>query len=327
MITRMLTGIKSTGTPHLGNILSIVIPSIKMANVRPKDTSFIFIADLHSLIELENIKNIKDSIYKIVATWMAFGLDIDNCIFYRQSDVTEVTELAWYLSCFFSYKRLKLAHAFKSKKNNTVNVGLFYYPILMASDILLYDAEIIPVGKDQIQHIEISRKIANFFNRKINKKLFVLPNPFFKKHTMYINGIDGEKMSKSRNNFIDIFSSSEVLKKNIMKIRTDNKSFKDKKNPKTDYIIYLYKLISTFDEVRNMEKKYILGKYGYMEAKKKLYNHILYKFKFEREKFKFYMKNTNLLDKILNLGAKKAKIIARKKLNIIRKYLNFNSLF
>ncbi len=326
----MLTGIRSTGIPHLGNILGVIIPSINMSN-KKKNSSFIFIADLHALVDVKNIKIIKDSVYQIASTWLAFGLNVDNCFFYRQSDISEVTELAWYFSCFFSYKRLTLSHSFKEKiKNNfikKISLGLFSYPILMAADILLYDAEIIPVGKDQIQHIEISRKIAKFFNHKINKNLFTIPNAFLKKTTMLIPGLDGKKMSKSKNNLINIFSTNEILKKQILSINTDNKSLKDKKNPYKDYIISLYRLLAPTDKVKEMENNYIKGGYGYLDAKISLYECIIHKFSKEREKFFYYMDNKKLLDNILFIGAKKAKIIAKKKLNIIRKYLNFNTLF
>ncbi|WP_185868558.1 tryptophan--tRNA ligase [Blattabacterium cuenoti] len=330
---RMLTGIRSTGTPHLGNILSVIIPSIHIANKSEKYSSFIFIADLHSLIKLDNRNKIRNNIYKILSTWLAFGLNIDNCLIYRQSDIPEVTELAWYLSCCFPYQRLKLSHSFKKeikhkkKQESKINVGLFSYPILMAADILLYDAKIIPVGKDQLQHIEITRFIANLFNKKIGKNIFVLPQALLQNEAMCVPGIDGNKMSKSKNNYINIFSSKEILKKQIMHIQTDNKSFQEKKNPDEDCIMSLYKLVSNKHEINNMKKKYLNGRYGYSDAKIELYHRINQKFDKEREKFFHFMKNEQLLDKILFCGAKKVKHIAINKLNIVRKYLNLNSLF
>ncbi len=325
----MLTGIRSTGIPHLGNILSVIIPSIKISNNKKKiNSSFIFIADLHSLID--DNKYIKESIYQIMSTWLSFGLNINNCLFYRQSDISsEVTELAWYFSCIFPYKRLTLSHSFKEriyKNNEKINVGLFTYPILMAADILLFDGSIIPIGKDQIQHIEITRRIAKTFNKKINNKIFTIPNPLLQKKYSSIIGIDGKKMSKSKNNWINIFSPEKELKKKIMKIYTDNKSFNDKKNPKNNSIISLYKLIAPLNKVEEMERKLRIGGYGYLEFKIELYKYIIKKFSSERNKFIYYMNNKKLLDNILFLGAKKAKIIAKKKLNSIRKHLNFNSL-
>ncbi|WP_185858024.1 tryptophan--tRNA ligase [Blattabacterium cuenoti] len=329
----MLTGIRSTGTPHLGNILSVIIPSVSMSNKNTKHSSFIFIADLHSMVQIENIKTIKaikDNTYKIAATWLAFGLNIDNCLFYRQSDVSSVTELAWYFNCFYPYQRLALAHAFKNENKKIdkgkISVGLFTYPILMAADILLYNAKIIPVGKDQLQHIEIARRIANFFNKKIGQKLFILPNAFLHKKNMFVPGTDGKKMSKSQKNYINIFSSDEILKKQIMSIRTDNKSVEEKKNPETDYIMHLYSLIAPMDKIEIMKKKYIKGGYGYYEAKIALYEYIIHKFSSERKKFIYFMKNKSLLDHILVLGSRKAKSIADERLNCIRKHLNFNSI-
>ncbi|QIK16889.1 tryptophan--tRNA ligase [Blattabacterium sp. DPU] len=326
---KMLTGIRSTGTPHLGNILGVIIPSIYMANKNKKHSSFIFIADLHSMVQIDNIKTIQNNTYQIAAAWLAFGLNTDNCLFYRQSDVSLVTELAWYFSCFYPYQRLTLAHAFKKKEiedKGKISVGLFAYPILMAADILLYNAKIIPVGKDQLQHIEIARRIANYFNKKIGEKLFVLPNAFLQKQNMFVIGTDGKKMSKSQKNYINIFSSDEILKKQIMSIRTDSKSVKENKDPVTDNIISLYSLIATVNEIDMMKKRYIKGGYGYHEAKIALYEYIIHKFSLERKRFFSFMKNKSLLDHILALGAKKAKRIAYERLNYIRKHLKLNSI-
>ncbi|AFJ90534.1 tryptophan--tRNA ligase [Blattabacterium sp. (Blaberus giganteus)] len=328
---KMLTGIRSTGGPHLGNILGVIIPSVFRANKSTKHSSFIFIADLHSMVQidnLDNLKTIRNSTYQIAAAWLAFGLNIENCLFYRQSDVSYVTELAWYFNCFYPYRRLTLAHAFKKKEmidKKKISTGLFTYPILMAADILLYNAKIIPVGKDQLQHIEIARCIANYFNKKVDKKLFVRPNALLQKNK-FVLGTDGKKMSKSQKNCIDIFSSDEVLKKQIMSIRTDSKSLEEKKNPETDYIMYLYSLIAPLEKIEIMKKKYIKGGYGYYEAKIALYEYIIHKFSSEREKFFSFMKKKSLLDHILSLGAKKAKKIAYERLNCIRKHLKFNSI-
>ncbi|WP_341655230.1 tryptophan--tRNA ligase [Blattabacterium cuenoti] len=327
----MLTGIRSTGTPHLGNILGVIIPSVSIANQNTKHSSCIFIADLHSMIQIEkeSMKTIKNNTYQIAAAWLAFGLNIDNCLFYRQSDVSSVTELAWYFNCFYPYQRLTLAHAFKKEikkiDKEKISVGLFTYPILMAADILLYNAKIIPVGKDQLQHIEITRRIANYFNKKMGKKLFVLPHAFLQKK-MFVIGTDGKKMSKSKKNCINIFSSDEILKKQIMSIRTDSKSVKEKKNPETDYIISLYSLIAPVDKIEIMKKKYLKGGYGYYEAKIALYEYIIHKFSSERKKFFSFIKNKSLLDQILASGAKKANKIAYERLNFIRKHLKFNPI-
>ena len=166
-MSRILTGIQSTGTPHLGNILGAILPAIEMSKDKKND-SFLFIADLHALTQIKNSEELKQNTYAVAATWLAFGLDPNNTVFYRQSDVIECTELAWYLNCFYPYQRLKLAHSFKDKSNRLedVNAGLFVYPMLMAADILLYDADFVPVGKDQLQHLEMTRDIASRINHK-----------------------------------------------------------------------------------------------------------------------------------------------------------------
>jgi len=221
-MARILTGIQSTGTPHLGNILGAIMPAIEMAN-NPKNDSFLFIANLHTLTQIKDAKELRDNTYSTAATWLAFGLDIEKTVFYRQSDVPQVTELSWYLSCFFPYQRLTLAHSFKDKADRLedVNAGLFTYPMLMAADILLYDANIVPVGKDQLQHIEMTRDVASRFHAKMGET-FVLPEGNVQENSMLIPGTDGEKMSKSRNNTINIFLDDKKLRKQIMSIETDS---------------------------------------------------------------------------------------------------------
>ena len=204
-MARILTGIQSTGTPHLGNILGAIRPAVQMA-AQPENDSFLFIADMHSLTQIKNGTELRQNTYSVAATWLAFGLDTNKVTFYRQSDVPQTAELAWYLACFFPYQRLTLAHSFKDKMDylQDVNAGLFTYPMLMAADILLYDAEIVPVGKDQLQHLEITRDVASRFNHQMGET-FVLPQAKIEENVMIIPGTDGEKMSKSRNNFINIF--------------------------------------------------------------------------------------------------------------------------
>mgnify|MGYP001281589426 FL=1 len=194
-MSRILTGVQSTGTPHLGNLLGAIIPAIEMAN-KPENDSFIFIADMHSLTQIKNGEELRHNTYSVAATWLACGLDIERSVFYRQSDIPQVTELTWYLSCFFPYQRLTLAHGFKDKADrlDDVNAGLFTYPMLMAADILLYDAEIVPVGKDQAQHLEMTRDVASRFHAQMGET-FVLPDIKLSEETMYIPGTDGAKMS------------------------------------------------------------------------------------------------------------------------------------
>ncbi len=211
-MARILTGVQSTGTPHLGNLLGAVLPAIAMAN-EPGNESFLFIADLHSLTQIKDGAVLREHTFNTAAAWLACGLDIDKTIFYKQSDVSLVTELSWYLNCFFPYQRLTLAHSFKDKVDYLpdVNAGLFGYPMLMAADILLYDAEIVPVGKDQLQHLEMSRDVAARFNNQLGET-FVLPKAQIQEESQIILGTDGQKMSKSKNNTINIFLPEKKLR-------------------------------------------------------------------------------------------------------------------
>ncbi|MDH3003906.1 MAG: tryptophan--tRNA ligase [Flavobacteriia bacterium] len=318
---RILTGIQSTGFPHLGNLLSVILPTIDLAN-KSLIPIFISIANLHSLTNIKNIINNKDYIYNILATWIACGLNINKAIIYKQSDIPEVTELAWYLSCFFKYKRLTLVHSFKDKINTLqdINVGLFTYPMLMAADILLYNAKIIPVGKDQLQHIEITRKVARNFNR-IMGKTFVLPIALTNVNTMYVPGTDGKKMSKSKNNIINVFISNKILKKQIENIHTDNKSIQSSKDPNTNIIYSIYKLLVSEKLANEIKNKYLNGNYGYFEAKNDLYQCILNRFYNERKLFNSIINDKLYLDKILNNRAEKAREIAHLNISNIRNIL------
>jgi len=228
-MARILTGVQSTGTPHLGNLLGAVLPAIEMAKESAED-AFLFIADLHSLTQIKDGKTLRENTFATAAAWLACGLDINRTHFYRQSDVSEVTELAWYLQCFFPYQRLTLAHSFKDKSEqlSDINAGLFSYPMLMAADILLYDAEIVPVGKDQLQHLEITRDVAARFNHQMGET-FVLPSAKIQETTQYIPGTDGQKMSKSKNNTLNIFLPEKALRKQVMGIQTDSTPMEEPK--------------------------------------------------------------------------------------------------
>ncbi|MGI9550066.1 MAG: tryptophan--tRNA ligase [Aurantibacter sp.] len=309
-MARILTGIQSTGTPHLGNILGAIMPAIKMA-ADPKNESFLFIADMHSLTQIKTGDELRNNTYATAATWLAFGLDIEQTVFYRQSDVPQVSELAWYLSCFFPYQRLTLATSFKDKADRLedVNAGLFMYPMLMAADILLYDAEIIPVGKDQLQHLEMTRDVASRFHAQMGET-FVLPEADIQKETMYVPGTDGQKMSKSKGNLIDIFQSDKKLRKQIMGIVTDSTPMEEPKDTDTDNVFALYKILAPEEQVAEMRQHYLNGNYGYGHAKQALFEVVLEKFGTAREKFDYYMNNLGEVDDALALGAKKAKKVA-----------------
>ncbi|GGW38556.1 tryptophan--tRNA ligase [Arenibacter certesii] len=317
-MARILTGIQSTGTPHLGNILGAIIPAINMAN-DPKNESFLFIADMHSLTQIKNGAELRNNTYAVAATWLAFGLDINKTVFYRQSDIPQTAELAWYLSCFFPYQRLTLAHSFKDKADrlDDVNAGLFYYPMLMAADILLYDAEIVPVGKDQMQHLEMARDVASRFHAQLGET-FVLPNGKVQEETMYIPGTDGVKMSKSKGNLISLFQSDKKLRKQIMGIQTDSTPMEDPKNPDTDTVFALYKIVASESQVAEMQENYLRGNYGYGHAKQALYEVILDRFGEAREKFDYYMTHLDELDTALEIGAQKARVVADEVLARVR---------
>ena len=322
-MARILTGIQSTGTPHLGNILGAIIPAIKMAE-DPSNESFLFIADMHSLTQIKNGNELRNNTYATAATWLAFGLDVNKTVFYRQSDVPQVTELAWYLSCFFPYQRLTLAHSFKDKADRLedVNAGLFSYPMLMAADILLYDANIVPVGKDQLQHIEMTRDVASRFHAQLGET-FVLPEAQVQEQTMYIPGTDGEKMSKSKGNLINIFQTDKLLRKQIMGILTDSTSMEEPKDPDSDTVFALYSILASEANSAEMRAKYLQGNYGYGHAKQELYDCLLSTFGEAREKFQYYINNVSEIDELLHLGAQKAQVVADDVLQRVRTKLGY----
>lgn len=318
-MSRILTGIQATGTPHLGNLLGAIIPAIELSK-KSDNESFLFIANMHTLTQIKNAEEMKLNTYQIAAAWLAFGLNTDKTFFYRQSDIPETTELSWYLSCFFPYQRLTLAHSFKDKADRLedVNAGLFTYPILMAADILLYDAEIVPVGKDQLQHLEMARDMGARFNHQMQEEIFVLPQAELQEDTKYVPGTDGQKMSKSRGNIINIFLPEKELKKQVMGIETDSKTLEEPKDPSTDKVFALYELIASKEETETFRQKYLAGNFGYGHAKTELLNLILTKYAKERELFNYYMNNLPELDAKLNEGAEKTRKIAAETLKRVR---------
>ncbi|WP_299016079.1 tryptophan--tRNA ligase [uncultured Polaribacter sp.] len=317
-MARILTGVQSTGTPHLGNLLGAILPAIEMAN-NPENEAFLFIADMHSLTQIKDGNLLRENTYSTAATWLACGLDINKTVFYRQSDIAQVTELSWYLSCFFPYQRLTLAHSFKDKADRLedVNSGLFTYPMLMAADILLYDAEIVPVGKDQLQHLEMARDVANRLNNSIGETL-IAPQAKIQEHTKLVPGIDGEKMSKSRNNTINIFLPNKKLRKQIMSIKTDSLALEDPKDPDTDNVFALYKLLASEEQITTMRANYTGGNYGYGHAKQALYELIIDKFATVRARYHHFMENKNEIDDALKVGAEKATLVANEVLKRVR---------
>lgn len=317
-MSRILTGIQATGTPHLGNLLGAIIPAIELSK-QSENESFLFIANMHSLTQIKNAEELKKNTYEIAAAWLACGLDTEKTYFYRQSDIPEVCELSWYLSCFFPYQRLTLAHSFKDKADrlDDVNAGLFTYPVLMAADILLYDAEVVPVGKDQLQHLEMARDMGARFNHQMGD-VFVLPQAELQEDTKYVPGTDGTKMSKSRGNIINIFLPEKELKKQVMGIETDSKSLEEPKDPETDKVFALYELIATAEQTQVLRQKYLAGNFGYGHAKNELLSLILTKYAKERELFSYYMNNISELEQKLQEGAEKTRKIAAETLKRVR---------
>ena len=322
-MARILTGVQSTGTPHLGNLLGAVLPAVKMAK-ETTDDSFLFIADLHSLTQIKKGKILRDNTLSTAATWLACGLDIEKTHFYKQSDINEVTELTWYLNCFFPYQRLTLAHSFKDKSEDLsdVNTGLFTYPMLMAADILLYDAEIVPVGKDQLQHIEITRDVASRFNHQMGQT-FVIPEAKIEADTQYVPGTDGQKMSKSKRNTIDIFLPERSLRKQIMSIQTDSIPIEDPKDPESCNVFSLYAILASKSETEILKEKYLQGGLGYGQAKQELFDLILTRFSDERNKYNYFIQNPKVVNLALSKGAEKARKVAKEVLLRVRKKIGY----
>lgn len=323
-MARILTGIQSSGRPHLGNVLGAILPAIELSK-EAKNESFFFIADMHSLTSIKDAELRKENTYAVAAAWLAFGFDTNTHTFYRQSDIPQVTELTWYLNCFTPYPMLANAHSFKDKsdKLSDVNAGLFDYPVLMAADILLYDANIVPVGKDQKQHLEMTRDIAGALNHSTGKEVLVLPEAQIQKDVMTVPGTDGQKMSKSYGNIIDIFLEGKPLKKQVMSIETDSTPLEDPKDPDTCNVFALYSLLAKAEQIEAMRQNYLKGGYGYGHAKKELLELIEAKFSKEREKFNHYMANKHLLDEELEKGAQKARPVAFDVLHRVKDALGF----
>ena len=322
-MARILTGVQSTGTPHLGNLLGAVLPAIAMAD-EAENESFLFIADLHSLTQIKDGATLRQHTFNTAAAWLACGLDTDKTVFYKQSDVSEVTELAWYLNCFYPYQRLTLAHSFKDKADRLqdVNAGLFSYPMLMAADILLYDADIVPVGKDQLQHLEMTRDVGARFNNQLGET-FVLPQAKIQDATQYVPGTDGGKMSKSKNNIIDVFLSEKKLRKQIMGIKTDSTPLEDPKDPENCNIFALYSLLASPVQIEALRQQYLAGGMGYGHAKQALFELILETFEEPRKRYDYYQANPAEVTIALTKGAKKAREIAHEVLLRVRNKIGY----
>jgi tryptophanyl-tRNA synthetase len=322
-MARILTGITSNGRPHLGNLLGAIIPAIKLSQ-EPGNESFFFIADLHSLISIKDAKQRVSNVHAVAAAWLAFGFDIEQNLLYRQSRIPEVCELTWYLNCLTPYPMLANAHSFKDKadKLSDVNAGLFTYPVLMAADIILYNANFVPVGKDQRQHLEMARDIASAFNN-LYGETFVLPEAKIEEEVMTIPGTDGQKMSKSYGNIIDIFLPDKELRKQIMSIVTDSTPVEAPKNPETDNVFAIYRLAATPEQTSTLKQKYLAGNFGYGHAKQELFELLITKYAKEREAFNFYYGNLPELEKKLAQSEVRVSKIAQEVLSRVRKKLGY----
>jgi tryptophanyl-tRNA synthetase len=322
-MARILTGIQSSGRPHLGNLLGAIIPAIELSK-KAGNESFFFIADLHSLTTIKDAETRVSNVQAVAAAWLAFGFDVEKNFLYRQSRIPEVCELTWYLNCLTPFPMLANAHSFKDKAERLadVNAGLFTYPVLMTADIILYDAHYVPVGKDQKQHIEMARDIATTFNKQYGET-FVVPEAKIEEQLMTIPGTDGLKMSKSYGNIIDIFLPEKELLKQVKSIKTDSTPIEEPKNTDGDTVFALYSLLSTEEQKQGLRNKYQAGNYGYGHAKQELYELILEKFRPQRETFTYLMNNPQELEKKLEQGEDKARVIARDVLNRVRKKLGF----
>jgi len=322
-MARILTGIQNTGRPHLGNLLGAMLPAINLAK-DPAHEALFFIADLHTLTSIKDPAKRQAYVHATAAAWLACGLDTTEVIFYRQSQVPAVCELAWYLNCFAPYPMLANAHAFKDKVAHLADVsaGLFTYPILMAADILLYEATVVPIGQDQLQHLEIARDIAARFNCQYGET-FVLPQPQVKASVHTIPGTDGKKMSKSCRNTINPFLPEKELKKTIMAIKTDSTPLDQPKNPDQCTVFSLYNVLAGEARAASLREKYLAGGYGYGHAKKELLALILERFAAERQHFQAYMQDVPSMEQQLAIGETKARALAAQTLEKVRTKLGY----
>ncbi|TXF88120.1 tryptophan--tRNA ligase [Neolewinella aurantiaca] len=324
MSKRILTGIQSSGTPHLGNILGAIGPAIEMSE-RATEKCFYFIADMHSLTSLKDAQTRIDNTYSVAATWLALGLDIEKHLLYRQSKIPQVSELSWYLGCFMPFSRLSLAHSFKDKSDNLedVNAGLFTYPVLMCADILLYDAAFVPVGKDQLQHVEFARDVARRINSHYKKEVFVIPESKTSEDVMIVPGIDGRKMSKSYNNFINIFLPEKKLKKRINSIVTSSTPVEEPKDPDTCNVFNIYKLMGAAEQTEALRANYLAGGFGYGAAKKELFELVMDRYAKPRAEYDKYLNDLTELERLLQKSEQQATELADRKLLEVREVLGF----
>jgi tryptophanyl-tRNA synthetase len=314
--TRVLTGITTTGTPHLGNYVGAIKPAIE-ASQDPGVQSYYFLADLHALIKCQDPRRVQESRLEIAATWLALGLDTDNAIFYRQSDVPEIPELTWMLSCVCAKGLMNRAHAYKAAvaeneaagnqdPDKGITMGLFGYPVLMAADILMFNANKVPVGRDQIQHIEMARDIAGRFNHLYKGQYFTLPEAVVDERVEVLGGLDGRKMSKSYNNTIPLFASEKKLLKLVRKIKTNSLEPGEPKDPASCTLFQIYSAFATAEDTAAMRQEYANG-IGWGEAKNRLFEALNEQLREPRERYQALMADPGHIEAVLQKGAERAR--------------------
>ena len=313
---RVLTGIQPSGVPHIGNFFGAIRQVLELQKM---GESFVFIADLHSLTTSPKAEDLRERVKRLAVDFLACGLDPETSVFYKQSDVPEVVELMWYLSNVTGVGLLERAHSYKDKiaKGFSPNTGLFTYPVLMAADILLYQAQLVPVGKDQKQHLEITRDVAIRFNQTYGE-VFTIPDGYIPENMAVIPGLDGQKMSKSYNNTIEIFGDEKPMRKKFMSIKTDSKGMEEPKDPDTCNVFQLYKLFATPEQQEEMHARYIAGNYGYGHAKQALFEAYMDYFAPMRKRREELLANMDYVDAILKKGAERAREEAMKTLTKVR---------
>ncbi len=313
---RVLTGIRATGSIHLGNLLGAIQPALQRQG---QCKTFFFIADLHGLTVLPDKGLLRTYTHQLAAAWLAAGLDPNQSIIWRQSDLAEHIELSYFLACPTTMGLLERAHTYKDAiaKEQVVKMGLFYYPLLMASDILLFDSDFVPVGEDQQQHLEMTRDIATFFNERYGPT-FKLPREIVVKTVATVPGVDGRKMSKSYHNGLDIFGNEALLKKQVMSIQTDSKTLAEPKVAEDCLVFKLFRLVAAPEETSRMKEQLEAGGYGYGDAKKTLFSCLMDRYGAMRQSYAHWIKDPTALEDVLQRGAEKARVDARKMMQTVR---------
>jgi len=313
---RILSGVQPTGNLHLGNYFGAIKQHLELQS---EGTAFYFIADYHALTTVQEPDLLREYVREVVVTYLSLGMDPEGPIFFRQSDVPEVTELTWLLATVTGMGLLERAHSYKDKVSKGIkpSIGLFAYPVLMASDILVYQSDVVPVGQDQVQHVEMTQDMAEYFNNTYGKEVFVRPE-YRLTSTPKVPGLDGQKMSKSYDNTIEIFAEGKALKKKVMAVVTDSKGLEDAKDPTTCNVFDLYSLFATEDEQNEMAEKYRAGGYGYGHAKQALLAKIEEHFAPAREKRKELLAAPDYIEDYLRTNGAKAREEARNTLDAAR---------